>query len=83
MKNFTLFGLLAIACLLSKISFSQTRNVLLFDSSWYGFNTGSYPNGQSPSAVKAGDLDNDGDSDLVAGNGSFTPWMETAMKIFL
>ena len=36
----------------------------LFDSTHYGFNTGSYPQGQSPSAVKTADIDNDGDSDL-------------------
>ncbi|HRH61410.1 MAG TPA: VCBS repeat-containing protein, partial [Chitinophagaceae bacterium] len=43
----------------------------LFDTSWYGFNTGTYPNGQSPSEVKAGDLDNDGDSDLVVAQQNF------------
>ncbi len=52
---------LFIALFFPHILFSQ----MLFDSSWYGFATGSYPYGQSPSEVRAGDLDNDGDSDLV------------------
>lgn len=63
MKNFTLLSSLVIASLLSNISFSQPK--FLFDSTWYGFNTGTYPNGQSPSAFKTADLDNDGDSDIV------------------
>jgi hypothetical protein len=36
---------------LSSVSFAQS-NFPLFDSAWYGFNTGKYPSGQSPSAVK-------------------------------
>ncbi len=40
-------------------------NFPLFDSTWYGFATGTYPYGQTPSAIQSADLDNDGDNDLV------------------
>ncbi len=37
-----------------------------FDNVWHGFNTGYYPAGVFPSAIKVADLDNDGDPDVVA-----------------
>jgi len=69
---------LIITCLIvflnfwSYNSFSQPRVSPIFDSSWYGFATGMYPNGQSPSAVKSADLDNDGDSDIVVSQENFS-----------
>lgn len=58
----------------SLILFSAHAQVAkpLFDSTHYGFNTGSYPQGQSPSVVRAADLDNDGDSDLVVAQQNFS-----------
>jgi hypothetical protein len=53
-----------------KSAFSQSKS--LFNNSWYGFATGMYPNGQSPSQVKSADLDNDGDSDIVVSQENFS-----------
>lgn len=53
-------------------AFSQSGKRILFQNSYYGFATGFYPSGQSPSEVKAGDLDNDGDSDLVVAQQNFS-----------
>ncbi|MBA3647749.1 MAG: T9SS type A sorting domain-containing protein [Chitinophagales bacterium] len=72
MKKSTLIHFIAFAMLLPFLSYSQSSNKPLFDSAWYGFNTGYYPDGQSPSSVKSGDLDNDGDSDLVVSQENFS-----------
>ena len=66
-----LAGLFIIISFLPGAVFSQS-NFLLFDSPWYGFSTGKYPSGQSPSAVRSADLDNDGDSDLVVSQENFS-----------
>src|SRR4030095_5323040 len=73
MKTFLsyLTGLCIMMNFVSNVSFSQST-FPLFDSAWYGFNTGKYPSGQSPSSVKAADLDNDGDSDLVISQENFS-----------
>lgn len=63
-KKFTLFNIFTLSLLAFQSANSQS-NFPLFDSTWYGFATGTYPYGQTPSAIKAGDLDNDGDDDLV------------------
>jgi hypothetical protein len=71
MRTFTL--LLPLALVVGSSQQSSAQQIpKLFDSSWYGFNTGAYPSGQSPSAIKAGDLDNDGDSDLVVAQQNFS-----------
>jgi len=57
--------------ILPKAAFSQS-NSLFFNNSWYGFTTGMYPNGQSPSQVRSADLDNDGDSDIVVSQENFS-----------
>jgi hypothetical protein len=74
MKTFfnALVGLFIMMNFLPKAAFSQSRVSPIFDSSWYGFATGMYPNGQSPSAVKSADLDNDGDSDIVVSQENFS-----------
>ena len=72
MKKFIPLCLLLIASVLSYTGFSQLSNQPLFNNSWFGFATGMYPNGQSPSQVKSADLDNDGDSDLVVSQENFS-----------
>jgi hypothetical protein len=72
MKKIILIGLLTIAPFLSRIAFSQAANKPLFDSTWYGFKTGAYADGQSPSAVKSADMDNDGDADIVVSQENFS-----------
>jgi hypothetical protein len=72
MKKFTPLCLLLIVSILLYTSFSQLSNQPLFNNSWYGFATGMYPNGQSPSQVRSADLDNDGDSDLVVSQENFS-----------
>lgn len=69
MKKILLFS----TCLgLLSASFAQLGSKPLFQNSYYGFATGFYPIGQRPSEVKAGDLDNDGDSDLVVAQQGFS-----------
>jgi len=72
MKKIILIGLLAIAPFLSNRAFSQSANKPSFDRTWYGFKTGAYPQGQSPSAVKSADMDNDGDADLIVSQENFS-----------
>jgi hypothetical protein len=72
MKKFTPISLLIIVSVLPYNGFSQLSNQPLFNNSWYGFATGMYPNGQSPSQVKSADLDNDGDSDIVVSQENFS-----------
>ncbi|HYK45945.1 MAG TPA: VCBS repeat-containing protein, partial [Parafilimonas sp.] len=50
----------------------QATNSPLFNNSWYGFATGIYGSGQSPSQVKSADLDNDGDSDIIVSQENFS-----------
>ena len=73
MKTFIsyLMCLFIIMNILPKAAFSQS-NSLFFNNSWYGFTTGMYPNGQSPSQVRSADLDNDGDSDIVVSQENFS-----------
>src|SRR6476620_1038483 len=71
MKKFIPISLLIIVSVLPYNSFSQLSNRPLFNNSWYGFATGMYPNGQSPSQVRSADLDNDGDSDIVVSQENF------------
>src|SRR6478735_10562195 len=71
-RNFIITCLIVLFNFLFYNSFSQPRVSPIFDSSWYGFATGVYPNGQSPSAVKSADLDNDGDSDIVVSQENFS-----------
>ncbi|HEX5154241.1 MAG TPA: VCBS repeat-containing protein [Parafilimonas sp.] len=63
---------LTLGILFINVAFSQTGKKPLFKNSYYGFATGFYPTGQSPAEVKAGDLDNDGDSDLVVAQQNFS-----------
>ena len=72
MKKFTPLCFLLIVSILPYKIFSQLNDKLLFDNSWYGFATGVYGSGQSPSAVKSADLDNDGDSDIVVSQENFS-----------
>lgn len=74
MKTFInyLVSLFIMVIFLPKAAFSQSRVSPIFDSSWYGFATGIYPNEQSPSAVKSAYLDNDGDSDIVVSQEDFS-----------
>jgi len=69
MKKIFLF---VLGVLFVNVVFSQTGKKPLFKNSYYGFATGFYPVGQSPAEVKAGDLDNDGDSDLVVAQQNFS-----------
>src|SRR4029079_10636417 len=69
--HFMFAGLFIMMYFLSYTSFSQSKP-LVFNNSWYGFATGSYGSGQSPSQVRAADLDNDGDSDLVVSQENFS-----------
>jgi hypothetical protein len=71
-RGFIVAGLIALFNFLCYNSFSQARVSPIFDSSWYGFAAGMYPNGQNPSAVKSADLDNDGDSDIVVSQENFS-----------
>src|SRR6185436_6089452 len=68
-RPFMLAGLFITMNFLPEASFSQS---LVFDNSWYGFATGIYGSGQSPSQVTSADLDNDGDSDLVVSQENFS-----------
>jgi len=43
----------------------------LLDAAWMGFNTGYFGDGFGPTSLAAGDLDGDGDADLVVGQGYF------------
>ncbi len=42
-----------------------------FDSTWVGFNTGTHYNSRFPYSAKLADMDNDGDSDVVASQTGF------------
>lgn len=44
----------------------------LFDSTWYGFNSGTYTNGRYPVAARMADVDNDGDPDVVVAKRIFS-----------
>src|SRR6476620_227254 len=71
-RNFIITCLIVLFNFLFYNCFSQPQIPPIFDNSWYGFATGIYPNGQSPSQVKSADLDNDGDSDLVVSQENFS-----------
>ena len=71
MKKITLICCIAICFSFCINAIAQPAKPL-FDSTYYGFNTGSYPNGQSPSALKSADIDNDGDSDIVVAQQNFS-----------
>src|SRR6476619_6966258 len=71
-RHFIITCLVALFSFLFYNSFSQARVSPIFDSSWYVFATGMYPNGQSPSQVRSADLDNDGDSDIVVSQENFS-----------
>lgn len=43
----------------------------LFDSTWYGFNSGAFTTGRYPVAARTADVDNDGDLDVVIAK---SPW---------
>lgn len=70
MKKNPLFLSLALLMLLVNLN-AQIGNRPIFNNSYYGFATGVYPGGQSPSEVRAADLDNDGDSDFVVAQQNF------------
>lgn len=56
---------------LAFFSNSIAQNLPLFDSTWYGFNIGSSGDSRYPRASRMCDIDNDGDSDIVA---ALFPW---------
>ncbi|NIT61025.1 MAG: hypothetical protein GWN00_33920, partial [Aliifodinibius sp.] len=56
----TVFGLF----LFGDVLFGQS-NRALFDSTWYGFNSGTFTNGRYPVSMRMADIDNDGDMDVV------------------
>jgi len=51
---------------------AQTANSPIFDAPWCGFDTGTFPNsGFAPASFAVGDLDSDGDKDILVGDSHF------------
>lgn len=65
-----LAGLLGLVCFGTTGAYTQGLPAL-FDAPWRGFDTGVFPDGFAPKTIAAGDIDGDGDSDVVAGNWFF------------
>ena len=63
--RFTIAG--AVAATLLGASAARAQAPLWPDAPWRAFVTGSYPQGFIPSALAAGDLDGDGDLDVLVG----------------
>jgi hypothetical protein len=59
--------------LLGAISVTASAQALppMFEAPWRGFDTGAFPDGFAPASIASGDLDGDGDRDVVVGYAFF------------
>lgn len=60
--------LAGLACLFLNVTARAQGSAPFYDAPWRGFDTGTINNGFGPNAIATGDMDADGDADVVAGN---------------